>query len=96
MIKEGLLKMYRDLQCDDDFSTEYVNLNYYSVINDEVISLCVSNKVSASEINDRCFECFDIVLNSTGKLIGGISFDYYKPNSEFGNVTIVSVIKPSA
>lgn len=87
MIKEELIKMYRELQCDDDFYSKCVYLNCYSVINDEIISLCVSNKVSASEINDRSFECFDIVLNSTNECVGGISFDYYNRNSNFGNVT---------
>ncbi len=87
MLKDELVKMYHELQCDDDFSTEYVNFNHDSVINDEIISLCVSNEVSANEINDRSFESFDIVLNSIGESIGGISFDYHIPNPDFGNVT---------
>lgn len=87
MLKDELLKMYHELQSDDDISTKYVNINYYPVINDEIISLCVSNEVSVKEINDKSFECFDIILNITGELIGGISFDYYNTNSDFGNVT---------
>ena len=87
MIKDELVKMYHELQCDDDFCSKYVSLNYYPVINDEIISLSVSNKVSSDEINDRSFECFDIVLNNTNEIIGGISFDYHIPNPDFGNVT---------
>ena len=57
------------------------------VINDDVISLSVSNKVSANEINDRSFENFDVILNATNERIGSISFDYHIPKPDFGNVT---------
>lgn len=56
------------------------------VIKDDVLSLSVSNKLSANEINDRSFENFDIILNNTNQKIGSISFDYFTPNFELGNV----------
>lgn len=82
-----LVEQYHELESDEDFKNIKISYNYNPIISDEVITLSVSNEVSALEINDRSFECFDIILNNTTEVIGGISFDYYNRNLEFGNVT---------
>lgn len=64
-------------------------ITHLVVINDDVISLAASNKLSAQEINDRSFEHLDIILNETNQKIGSISFDYYTPSHELGNVSYV-------
>lgn len=72
---------------ESNTQNKYLSKSHVPVINDDIISLSVSNVVSASEINDRSFECFDIILNETKEKIGNISFDYYTPKHEFGNVS---------
>ena len=50
--------------------------NFFSVINDEILSLSWKNRFDAIDINDEEEAIFDIILNETREIIGRISFDY--------------------
>lgn len=72
---------------ESSIENKYLSMIDTLAIKDNVISLSVSNMVNASEISNKSFECFNIILNKTNEYIGTISFDYYSKNVEYGNVS---------
>lgn len=61
---------------------EIIPLKYYSIINDDVITLTSY----INDINGESCHTFNIILNETKEKIGLIKFDYNINIEEYGNV----------